>query len=196
MCASSRRPSLNGNAPMGTTTGIDRWWSSPMRKWSLSDPPTGFPAHKAVSPARSAVARTRHKCASRGLSWHPPALTAGPGRESPYARASPAAPTDKPQRRARSRGTSVGRTPWHDTARCSEMFAPSGRHDNARRSALMCSKADNPSAARTASPSVPMKLRHPPPGSLHLRARKHHQAHAHGSHAERRRDGGRHERRP
>src|SRR5208282_683925 len=30
-------------------------------------------------------------------------------------------------------------------------------------------------------PSVPMKLRHPPPGSLDLRARKDHHAHAHGS---------------
>jgi hypothetical protein len=46
------------------------------------------------------------------------------------------------------------------------------------------------------APSVPTMMRHLPPGSLALRVLKDHPAHAHGSHAERRRDGGRHERRP
>jgi hypothetical protein len=40
-------------------------------------------------------------------------------------------------------------------------------------------------AAIEAAPSVPMKMRHLPPGNLHLRARKDHLRHAHASEAPR-----------
>ena len=100
---------------------------------------------------RSAVGRTRHKCANHGFHWHPPESTAGSVREIPYDRASRVEPTGKPQCRAGFPGRSVGRTPWPDTARHMEMFARRSRHRNARRAAKMCSKAGNPSAVRIPS---------------------------------------------
>ena len=151
---------------MGTMTGISRWWSSPTRKRCCPDLPTGFRLYKAVSPARSASGRTPRKYANHGLRWRPrvrmrsriarrtlslPASTVGPVRQSPYAIASPAEPTGTPQYRANFRGMSAGRTPWPGIAQYREMSALSGRHDNARRSARMCSMAGNPSTARTAS---------------------------------------------
>lgn len=47
-----------------------------------------------------------------------------------------------------------------------------------------------------ALPSVPMKVRHPPPGNLDLRARKDNHAHAHAPATDRCRGGRHRERRP
>jgi len=136
---------------MGTATGTNRSLSNPMRKPWCPTPPEGFHPHIAVLPVRSAVERTPHKCASLGLHSHRPTSTGGPARESPCATVSRVAPTGRPRYRASFRGRSAVRMPGPCIARCKEMSAPSGRHDNARRSVRMCSKAGNPSAVRTAS---------------------------------------------
>ena len=136
---------------MGTMTGINRWWSNPTRKRCCSGPPTGSRPHRAASPVRSAAARTPRRCASRGPGSHPRGSNAGPVHETPCARASPTGPKGTPRYRASSRDRSAGRTPWPGIVRYREMFAPSGCHGNARQSARTCSRAGNPSVARTAS---------------------------------------------
>jgi hypothetical protein len=136
---------------MGTMTGTNRWWLNPTRERCCSGPPAGSRRHIAASPVRSAAARTQRKCANRGPGSHQRGSNAGPVRENPYARASRAGPTGMLRCRASSLGTSVGRTPWPGIARCMEAFGPNDRHGNARQSARTCSRAGNPSAARTAS---------------------------------------------